>query len=81
MSLIAVFTGAMTLRPVYGRTSTVACVWYVQETIKKIGEVSSDPDTAEPQYTVRLVDCGLNTLAKKYDLTTSQLDSVADINS
>ena len=64
-----------------GCVCVCVCVWYVQETVKKVGEVSSDPDTAEPQYTVRLVDCGLNTLAKKYDLTTSQLDSVADINS
>ena len=47
--------------------------------IKKIGEVSTDPDTGVPELTVRIVDCGLNTLAKKYDLTTAQLDSVTDL--
>jgi len=42
--------------------------------------VSTDPDTAEPRNTIRIVDCGLNTLGKKYDLTATQLDSITDLN-
>jgi len=58
-------------------TSYDECV--TQDTIRKIGEVSTDPDTAEPHQTVRVVDCGLNSLAKKYDLAATQLDSVTDL--
>ena len=51
-----------------------------QDTVRKLGEVSTDPDTAEPRLTVRIIDCGLNSLTKKYDLTATQLDSVIDLN-
>jgi len=44
-----------------------------------LGEVASNPDTAEPEFQCWIVDCGLNTLAKKYDLAPSELDSVTDL--
>jgi len=51
----------------------------MQDTIRKLGEVSVDPDTAEPIHNITITDCGLNSLSKKYDLTAAELDSVIDI--
>jgi len=51
-----------------------------QETVRRVGDVSTDPETAEPRHSVRVVDCGLNSLKNKYDLAPAQLDSVTDIN-
>jgi len=44
-----------------------------------LGEIAVNPDTAEPEYEVRIIDCGMNTLSKKYDLPASELDSVTDL--
>jgi len=52
----------------------------LQDTVKKLGDVPVNPDTAEPYHVVTIVDCGLNSLSKKYDLTTAQLDAVADLS-
>ena len=52
----------------------------LQETVKAIGEVESDPNTAVPKKKIRIINCGLNDLQKKYDLTEDQLDSQEDLN-
>ena len=51
----------------------------MQETVRKLGEVAVNPDTAEPEFEVKIVDCGLNSLSKKYDLAATELDSVTDL--
>ena len=50
-----------------------------QDVINVLGEVPSDPNTALPRKTVKIVDCGLNDLKEKYDLTEDQLDSTEDL--
>jgi len=47
--------------------------------IEAIGEVPSDDKTAFPKKKVTIVDCGLNNLKEKYDLTEDQLDSTEDL--
>ena len=47
--------------------------------MKTLGDVPSDPNTAVPKNTVRIIDCGLNKLDKSYDLTKDQLDSTDDL--
>ena len=47
--------------------------------VSTLGEVSSDQDTAVPKLSVQIVDSGVNTLDKKYDLTEDQLDSTEDL--
>jgi len=47
--------------------------------IEILGEVPTDPNTAVPLREIKIVDCGLNTLDKKYDLAKDQLDSVEDL--
>ena len=51
----------------------------LQETVKNLGDVPSDPNTAVPKRRVRILDCGLNSLEKKYDLTEDQIDSTEDL--
>lgn len=46
------------------------------ETIKVLGEVPTDPNTAVPKKRTKIVDCGVEDLEKKYDLRPDQLDSV-----
>lgn len=46
--------------------------------VNTVGEVSSDPNTAVPKKRIRIVDCGVNEVAK-YDLTEAQLDSNEDL--
>ena len=38
-----------------------------------------DPETADPQLEIKILDCGLNSLTRKYDLTAAQLDAVTDL--
>ena len=47
--------------------------------MKTIGDVPADPNTAVPKKRVKIIDCGLNELDKKYDLTEDQLDSIEDL--
>ena len=47
--------------------------------IRTIGEVPSDPTTAVPKKRVRIIDCGLNPLERKYDLTKDQLELTEDL--
>jgi len=49
------------------------------DVIKTIGEVPSDPTTAVPKKRVRIIDCGINQLDRKYDLTEEQLDLGEDL--
>lgn len=46
--------------------------------VNTVGEVPSDPNTAVPKKRIRIVDCGVNEVAK-YDLTEGQLDSNEDL--
>jgi len=50
--------------------------WEVIDTIQNSG---SDPNTAVPDKTIMVTDCGVTTLAAKYDLTEDQLDSTDDL--
>lgn len=49
------------------------------EVVKTIGEVSADPNTAVPTKRVKITDCGVNGLDKKYDLTEEQIESTHDL--
>merc|ERR1712150_94058 len=49
------------------------------ETVKVIGEVESNPNTAVPKKKIKIIDCGINELEKKYDLQEDQLSLEADI--
>lgn len=49
------------------------------DVIQLIGEIPSDPNTAVPKKHVKIVDCGLNKLDRKYTLTTEQAASNHDI--
>jgi len=49
------------------------------DVIKTIGEVPSDPNTALPKLSVKITDCGVNALDRKYDLDTEYLDSTDDL--
>ena len=48
--------------------------------MKTVGEVSADPNTAVPKTRVEIIDCGVNDLDRKYDLTEDQLDSSEDLD-
>lgn len=49
------------------------------DVLKTLGDVPTDPNTAVPKKTIRIIDCGVNGLEKKYDLTQEQFDSEEDI--
>ena len=49
------------------------------DVIDVLGNVPSDSNTAKPKKTVRIVNCGVNTLERKYDLAQDQLDSQEDL--
>jgi len=49
------------------------------DVIQILGEVPSDPQTAVPEHQVTIVDCGVNNLKEKYDITEDQLDSTDDL--
>lgn len=49
------------------------------DTVRTIGELSTNPKTALPDLEVRIVDCGLNNLDRKYDLKPEELDSTDDL--
>ena len=51
----------------------------LQDVVKTVGEVPSDANTAVPKRRVKIIDCGLNELDRKYDLTEDQLDSTEDL--
>lgn len=41
---------------------------FMQDVIKTLGDVPSDPNTAVPKKKVKIIDCGINEVDKKYDL-------------
>jgi len=48
------------------------------DVVKTLGDVPSDPVTALPKSKVNIVDCGLNIVEKKFDLTEEWLDTTED---
>lgn len=52
----------------------------LQDVLKTLGEVPADSNTAVPKKTIRILDCGVNGLQKKYDLTAEQIDSEEDVS-
>lgn len=44
-----------------------------------LNDLETNPDTAWPKKKVKISDCGLNVLQKKYNLTEKQMDSVVDL--
>ncbi len=49
------------------------------DVVNTLGEVKTDPNTAIPKRRVKIIDCGLNELDKKYDLEEeSKLDDKSD---
>ena len=52
---------------------------FSQETIRVLGEVPSDENTAVPKKTVKIIDCGVNELSKPYDLSNEQVESTEDL--
>lgn len=49
------------------------------DVVRKIGDIESDKKTAVPKYKVQVIDCGVNDLDAKYELTGDQLTNEADI--
>ena len=47
--------------------------------VEALGEVPSSTKTAVPDHKVTIVDCGVNNLKEKYELTEDQLDSTEDL--
>ena len=48
-------------------------------TVETIGDSPTLKGVATPRRKIRIVDCGVNELEKKYELTEDQLDSTEDI--
>jgi cyclophilin family peptidyl-prolyl cis-trans isomerase len=49
------------------------------DTVRTIGELATNPKTAQPELEVRIVDCGVDRLDRKYDLKPEDLDSTDDL--
>ncbi|CAH1797589.1 unnamed protein product [Owenia fusiformis] len=49
------------------------------DVIRTLGEVPADPNTAVPKKKVKIVDCGIVGIEKKYDLKNDELDSEDDL--
>lgn len=47
--------------------------------VREIGEVETDQNTAVPRTTVKIVDCGLVEIDKKYELTADQAKLNEDV--
>nr|AJF15680.1 cyclophilin B [Pinctada imbricata] len=47
--------------------------------IRKIGEVPANKNTAVPKKSIKIIDCGLSSLPKEYDLSEEQSNSDDDI--
>lgn len=50
-----------------------------QDVIQTIGEVPTDSRTAVPKKTVKIIDCGVVGIEKKYELTEEQATSDSDL--
>jgi len=49
------------------------------DVVETVGNVATNSFTAVPKKEVTIVDCGVNTIDRKYTLTKDQLDSVEDL--
>ncbi|XP_060566460.1 uncharacterized protein LOC132725375 isoform X2 [Ruditapes philippinarum] len=49
------------------------------DVLKAPGDVPANPNIAVPKKHIRIIDCGVNGLDRKYDLTPEQVDSDQDI--
>ncbi len=63
----------------FDATILTTCMYILQDVIRIIGEVPSDPNTAIPKHKIIITDCGMNDLDRKYDLTEEQIDSNEDL--
>lgn len=50
------------------------------DVLRLLNELPTDPRNAWPMTKVKIVDCGLNPLQTKYELTEKQIDATDDIN-
>jgi len=50
------------------------------DVLKTLGDVPADSNTAVPKNNIRIVDCGVNQLEKRYELSPDQVDSADDLN-
>lgn len=49
------------------------------DVVETVGNVPVKPNTSSPTKTIRITDCGLNTLSAKYDLKEDQLETIEDL--
>lgn len=61
------------------RTLRVNVVFFLQDVIRTIGEVPADSRTAVPKKSVKIIDCGIVGIEKKYELTEAQAASDDDL--
>lgn len=50
------------------------------DVLQIINDLDTDPDSAWPKKKVRIADCGLNEMPKKYDLTDKQVEAGEDLS-
>ncbi|KAH3839299.1 uncharacterized protein LOC127879020 isoform X1 [Dreissena polymorpha] len=50
------------------------------DVVRAVGDVPADPNNAVPKHTIKIIDCGVTGLEKKYELTQEQIDSENDIS-
>lgn len=55
------------------------CSFDLQDVIRTIGEVPADSRTAVPKKSVKIIDCGIVGIEKKYELTEAQAASDEDL--
>ena len=47
--------------------------------VETIGNLPTNLHSAKPEHHIKIVDCGVRQLDRKYDLTEDQLDMVEDL--
>lgn len=52
-----------------------------QDVLQIVNDLETDADSAWPKRKVRISDCGLNDMPKKYDLTEKQVEANEDVES
>ena len=52
---------------------------FLQDVVRTIGEVQADSRTAVPKKNIKLIDCGVVGIDKKYELTDAQAESDEDM--
>lgn len=51
-----------------------------QDVLQIINDLEMDIDSAWPKKKVRISDCGLNDMEKKYDLTEKQVEATEELS-